>query len=455
MSDDRPNILVMLSDDHAQWALGAYGNQEIHSPGIDWLAENGTIMQNAMTLTPVCSPARASFWTGRYPSQHGIHDYLGPGEYRDGPWLDGEVGLGELLSGAGYRCGFFGKWHCGEPERTRPGFDNWHSIGRRTGPHYGEQEYWIEGEREILSGYQSRITTDAALSFLMQDDDRPFFAFVGLVATHSPYDHHAARHVDRYRKASFMDIPSDPTYRYGRLTGEGMIAGGDWRPRQMQYYAAVSEIDEQLGRIIDLLDERGQLENTLIVYTSDHGLNAGHHGLFGKGNATRPLNMFEESIRIPMIFGGWNGICPHQRRNEFVDHTDLFATILEIAGAQVSDERHYPGRSFASQLCNAQSLSDWKQIQVGEYGDLRMARSKTHKLIVRHGRGADELYDLEHDPRELRNGFEDPRNKQAIGVLTEALAEAFAPMEDSPRSGLLVADLRAHNSVEAWRGEPE
>ncbi len=462
MSADRaPNVLVMMSDDHGQWASGCYGNTELRTPAMDWLARTGVRMTHAMTMTPVCSPARATFWTGLAPSQHGIHDYLAPGEYRDGPWIDDETQLGEILHEAGYRCGFFGKWHCGTPEQTRPGFDEWFCIGRRTGPHNGEQHYIHNGEPYAETGYQSRITADAALRFIAGHGDpkaarRPFFAFVGLVATHSPYADHPPRLVESYRDATFRDIPREPIHRFGRITGEGRNAASTaWRERQAQYYASVSETDEQLGRMLDLLEQRGELENTLIVYTSDHGLNVGHHGLFGKGNATRPLNMLEESIRIPMVFGGWTGLFGGQVRSEMIDHADLFRTLADAARAPLPRNRHYPGRSLLPTLRHAASIPDWKRVQVGEYGDLRMARCESHKLIRRHGRGADQLFDLVRDPRETTNVLDSPSYAAVVATLDLAIADYFAPMADSPKSGLRVASLRSHNPVEAWRGESQ
>ncbi len=456
-----PNIVVMMSDDHGQWASGCYGNSELRTPSLDWLAGTGVRMENAMTVTPVCSPARATFWTGRYPSQHGIHDYLAPGAYRDGPWIEDEMQLGELLHGAGYRCGFFGKWHCGTPEQARPGFDEWFCIGRRTGPHNGEQHYIRNGEPYTETGYQARITTDAALRFIAApagpaEERVPFFAFIGPVATHSPYADHPPRLVASYREATLRDIPHEPVHPFGRITGEGVNAAPeDRRARQMQYYASVSEIDEQLGRVIDLLDQSGALRNTIVVYTSDHGLNVGHHGLFGKGNATRPLNMLEESIRIPMVFGGWDGLFRGQVRSEMIDHSDLFRTLAEAARVSLPADRYYPGRSFLPTLQRAATISDWKRVQVGEYGDLRMARSESHKLIRRHGRGADQLFDLIRDPRETISFVDDPAYASIVARLDRAIAEHFAPMADSPGSGLRVTSLRSHNPVEAWRGETE
>jgi len=472
---DRPNILVVLTDDHAQWALGCYGNREIRSPTMDWLAGRGVRMANAMTEGPVCSPARASFWTGRLPSQHGIHDFLGSREHRDQPWLEGETLLGELLHDAGYDCGFFGKWHCGRPAKTRTGFQRWCCIGARTGPHQGDQPYIIDGQEVALHGYQARLTTDMALDWLQnraaetsggdnggetdeadgeRTPNRPFFAFVGLVSTHSPYDHHPPRLVEQYRDAAFEEIPDDATHPIGRVRPEGAYRRSDWNHHRRQYYAAVSEIDEQLGRLVDHLDQAGELDNTLIVYTGDHGLNCGHHGLWGKANATRPVNFVEETIRIPMVFAGWDKLHDQQVRPEFVDHTDLFATLVEVGGAAPPTDRRYAGRSFAHLLTAGPAEFDWKQNHVAEYGDARMARSATHKLIRRHGRAPDELYDLLADPRETGNVIESPDQQRAVAELDAVLGATFDPIADSPNSGLRVAELPEHNDVEPWRGEP-
>jgi arylsulfatase A-like enzyme len=142
-------------------------------------------------------------------------------------------------------------------------------------------------------------------------------------------------------------------------------------------------------------------------------------------------------------------------RPEFADHADLFQTLAEAAGASLPADRHYPGRSFLPTLTRARSIADWKQVQVGEYGDLRMARSATHKLIRRHGRGDDQLFDLVADPRETHNVIGDPAHAHVVQELDAQIERRFAPMADSPKSGLRVTELRAHNNVEAWRGERE
>ena len=123
---EQPNIIVIMSDDHGQWALGSYGLEQIDTPNIDYLAKQGVLFENAMSPAPVCSPARASFFTGKMPSQHGVHDYLSESPEYDGEWLAGEVFLGERLQQLGYRTALIGKWHATTNSAPpQPGFDRW------------------------------------------------------------------------------------------------------------------------------------------------------------------------------------------------------------------------------------------------------------------------------------------------------------------------------------------
>ena len=242
-----PNILVFFSDDHAQWALPSYGNSEIHAPALSWLAQTGAQMQNACTPCPVCSPARASFWTGLYPSQHGVHDHLA----EDDPavaatdWLAGMPTLAEHLRGAGYTTALAGKWHCGAGETPRRGFDFWYSAWRKTPKNFGgENRYSDQGRVVTRRGQDTDIISEAAIDFLRgRDRDKPFFLFVGYATTHNPWRNRSRRHVAHYRRASFRDIPADAAYPFGER-GTSPPAPADPRECLAQYYAAVSMIDE-------------------------------------------------------------------------------------------------------------------------------------------------------------------------------------------------------------------
>ena len=209
---DQPNILVFLTDDHGQWASGCYGNSEIHSPTMDYLAKTGVRMTRAFTPSPVCSPARASFFTGRLPSQHGIHDWMHePTDVgRQHPGLDDQINIGQLLQDVGYQTALIGKWHCGKSWEPKPGFDRWFSYGDFQFPHKGEITFSDQGEIVNHNGYQTPVFTDKAVDFLRgRDRDKPFFLFVGYVDTHTPYSHHPDRLVESYRDCTFRDIPDE------------------------------------------------------------------------------------------------------------------------------------------------------------------------------------------------------------------------------------------------------
>lgn len=452
----RPNILVIMTDDHAQWALRCYGNQLVESPNLDYLAGIGARFNNAFTPTPVCSPARATFFTGRLPSQHGIHDWLKEQlpEVSERDWMRGEITLPQLLEPQGYETALVGKWHCGHGDVPQPGFTHWWSLGQAQGVHQGRHTFYCGDTPTDLVGFKSGVVSDHALDFLRRRDaHRPFFLFLGLIATHSPWSGHPERLVDRYRgRVDNRHLIPSAGYEMGRTAGEGrkLRTLAEKREALAQYYAAVTEIDEQAGRVFDELQSQGLWDDTVIVYTADHGLCFGHHGIWGKGNGSRPLNMLEESIRIPLLMrvpGSHEGVV----RDELVDHTDVFMTLLQLAGCSPDGEaraaRGYHGRSLAPVFCGG--TVDRKEALFGEYGPVRMVRTTSHKLVRRYPSGPDELYDLERDPGELENRITDSSYAAVRQALDQTLERHFAEVDGGVRSGL-AQPLPVHNGVEAW-----
>ncbi len=454
-----PNILLILTDDHAQWALGCYGNGEVRTPTLDALAAGGARMANAFTVTPVCSPARATLLTGRLPSQHGIHDWLQESDPLVGNhnWLAAETTLAQLLAGqGGYTVGLCGKWHCGRSDTPQPGFGYWFSDDRTSPPHRGEHAYRFQDQLVPLSGFSSHIHTQRALDFLRRRDRaRPFFLIVAHTGCHSPWRDQPERWTRHYRDAAFHDLPEDAPYPFGSSTGEeAPVSAEEQHAAHVQYYAAASDLDEQVGLLIDELDLQGILQDTLVFYVSDHGLNLGHHGLWGKGNASRPANMLEESIRVPLILHYPRAIAAGRVRTEFVDHTDLFQTLLDFAGVSLSADqrsrRRYPGRSFRP-LLQGQALPDWRTVQYGEYGDVRMIRTTGSKLVRRYPDGPHLLFDLNGDPRETTNLFAASQYQPLAQDLTARMEAFFNTFEEPARSGLNVTSLPHYNDAEAWR----
>ena len=448
----QPNILLFLTDDHGQWASGAYGNREVRTPHLDRLAAAGVVMENAFTPTPVCSPARASLLTGLTPSQHGIHDYIGAA-FDQKPWLATEQTLPELLQKAGYRTGLAGKWHIGNEDAPAPGFDSWFSVGSAYPLfHEGTREFCNQGRMETLSGYTDDIIAEQAASFVRATDERPFFLLVGLFAAHSPWRGHPERLASLYRNAAFSDIPAQESCAFGKQGLESLSVDRRYqREAHVQYYAAVSHIDEIVGRLVDAVDDAGKLNNTLVVYTSDHGLNCGHHGIWGKGNATLPLNMLEESIRVPLLLS-WPGVlAARTRKNEMVDHLDLFQTLAQAGEAKLPASPDYAGESILTLLLDHEEDRSWRDIQFGEYGTVRMARTHQFKLIRRLPNGPHELFDLEVDPRENCNLIDSPQHQAVTTELSQLLARHFHRFSTPAKSGTLGAALPQHNMTEAWR----
>lgn len=456
-----PNILLFLTDDHGAWALGCYGNTEIQSPTLDRLAAGGARFANAFTPCPVCSPARACLMTGRTPSQVGIHDWIQEAkpEYGDPDWLADEITLPELLHAAGYTCGLSGKWHLGRSHETPKGFDWYFGLPRWQGSHIETYTYIYNGTPVTLTGNKTRFITDYALDFLDHaPPDRPFFLNVDYIATHSPYGNQEPDLVARYAAATFRDIP--PYVPHPWHQNEDFRQGADFSreavlSRYQSYYAAVTDMDRQIARLLDRLAECGQLDNTLVVYTSDHGLTLGQHGFWGKGNSTRPLNMYETSLRIPLILA-WPGHIPAgQTVTHCVDHYDTFQTLCEVAGVHLDTpglaDRHYPGRSYWP-LTQGEAVPDWRDTRFGEYGDLRMIRMPRYKLVRRYPHGPDDLFDLQADPSETVNLADCPENAPLQHALETELDAFYTQHDDPAKSGLRIKSLRQHNErSEAWR----
>ncbi|MCC5844523.1 MAG: sulfatase-like hydrolase/transferase [Verrucomicrobia bacterium] len=459
MTQSLPNILVFLTDDHGQWASSANGNRELHTPVMQWMADTGVCVEKAFCLNPVCSPARASFWTGQIPSRHGLHDYLGePNESPDHRGIAGQPTLGLYLKQAGYRTGMVGKWHAGDYWTPMPGFDTWFTSLQGTNARFQEQEFVDGTDRIKAFGHQEVFYTERAIQFLREPrgEREPFFLYVGYTNTHSPHTSEPAPLRHHYRNCAFQDIPREehvPAHGHARVA----IFDPDEPARRAHladYYAAVENIDQQMLHIITELENRGELENTLIVYTSDHGHMNGHHGLHTKANATLPANFLEESIRVPLLLRG-PGI-PAAQTTVRADHCDLFATLLDAAGCPVRehlDRQRSPGESLLPALRNPASTR--RALQFSESGPNRMVRSDTDKLILRypHPSGLPvhhEYYDLAADPRETVNRYEEAQFKERIRFLRLELETFFGRYAESSADGLGEGLKRKHNAQSLW-----
>lgn len=446
----KPNIIVFLTDDHGPWAANCFGTPEIRTPALDSLVQHGIYFPNAYTPSPVCSPARASFWTGLYPSQHGIHDWIDEKSYPK-KWLPEESPtLATLLRDAGYRTGFVGKWHCGQSWVHQPGFDFYVGENKDQYPHRGQCKFNDNGRDVTYIGQRSDFLTSRAIDFLSDTSDkRPVFLFVGLTDTHSPFTDHPQHLVDHYTKNPVSSVKVE---RYSgsatRLPGK-MPLPAEHARRMAQYAAAVETIDNCLGRVLDHLTAIGSANQTAVLYTGDHGHMNGHHGLYFKGNGTVPQNFYDESIRVPCVWRMPASSAGGRKSMSWVNHCDQFETILDLAGVNFRRGTvSYPGVSLLPYL-NGTSEPQ-REIAICEYGNARMVRTPNLKLIVRKGQGLfDEAFDMKNDPRETINVEPKLRESDALAAARSFMNQHFSKFRITGRDGF-ADNIQKHNSNEPW-----
>ncbi len=418
----RPNVVFFMTDDHGAWALGSGGCRQMHTPNIDRLAEEGTRFTQAFACTPVCSPSRMTYMTGALPCRHGVQDWLVP---RDsfGPesrrWLSGFTTWSEVLAANGYTLGMCGKWHMGEDDRAQAGFSYWATIPGGGGP-YRDPEFVVNGERRKMQGFKTDCVAGFALDFLGQVKNRPFCLFVPFYAPHTPFDYQPEEYRKPYENFAFSCFPRTPTHPWanpGTTRHHGDVES------MRGYSALVTGVAANVGRILRKLDEMGVRENTTVIFTADQGFNCGHHGVWGKGNGTIPFNMYEESIRVPLI---WNhpGRIPRGRTVEaMVSSYDFFPTILDYLGLKAAPDERRVGRSYAPFLAGRNPA--WRSRLYFEYAYVRAVRTRNLKYVQRSSQWPSELFDLEADPGETRNVIHDAGQQAQVRALARELDEFF------------------------------
>lgn len=433
-----PNILFILSDDQGAWAMGCYGNREIHTPNLDRLAEEGVRFEHFFCASPVCSPARASLLTGRIPSQHGVHDYLCEGNGGCGQraiqYLEGQTGYTDLLCEAGYECALSGKWHLGDGAHPQKGFTFWYTHQKGGGPYYNAPMF-RDGQPVTEPGYITDVITDEALRFLDgRDREKPFYLSVHYTAPHSPWvGCHPQEYVDLYRDCPFHSCPQEPAHPWANV--DVLPGYKDPIPNLQGYYAAVTAMDANIGRLLDRLEAENLAEDTLVIYTSDNGFNCGQHGIWGKGNGTFPLNMYDSSVQVPFL-ARHPGHIPEGRVCErMVSAYDFLPTLMEYLGLDNPLAGDLPGRSFAPWLRGEQAPEERPVVVFDEYGPVRMIRTQTRKYVRRLPYGPDEFYCLDTDPGERENRIGDPACAEEIAQMRRQLDGWFVRYADPAIDG--------------------
>jgi len=441
--EKRPNILFIMADDHAAHAISAYGSTINQTPQLDRLAGQGMRFDRMFAVNSICTPSRATILTGKYSHINGVPVF----NRFDGS----QPTVAKYLQAAGYYTGIIGKWHL---ESDPTGFDKWTILPGQGD--YFNPTFLEAGGKRVIQGYVTDITTDLSINFLKnRPQDKPFFLMC----------HHKAPHrnwqPDAKHKAMFAGkvIPEPATLRddgVGRsdaireckqkvlenlspndtkgappagLSGDELLK---WKyQRYMQdYLACVQSVDDNVGRLLDYLDEAGLTANTLVIYTSDQGFFLGDHGLYDK------RFMYEESIRMPFLVRWPAVIKPGSVQSAMGINPDFAPTFMEAAGLPVPADMQ--GRSLMP-LFKGKVPDDWRGSWYYRYyhdpGDHNTrahygVRTTTHKLIYFWKKDQWEMYDLVADPGEMHNLYSDPAQAETVAKLKAELYQLKKELKD-------------------------
>ncbi|MCY4482723.1 MAG: sulfatase-like hydrolase/transferase [Spirochaetaceae bacterium] len=443
---DRPNIVFILTDDQAIWAAGCYGNPEIRTPSLDRIAATGVRFENYFVTVPVCSASRATLLTGRIPSQHGVHDFLkGPRALGADPrtFLTDEVCYTDVLAEHGWNCALSGKWHLGSSSLPQHAFSHWFAHPRGAG-FYNNHDMIRDGETVTTSGYVTNVITDDALAYIDAHaaDESPFYLSVHYTAPHAPWTGHPQDIVDSYDDCAFESCPQEKLHPWAKVpkgspfaASSGLSDNMGNRESLKGYFAAVTALDLDVGRILDKLEEKGLRGDTLVVFTSDNGYSCGHHGFWGKGNGTSPVNMYENSIKVPFL-ATHPGVIPEGIvQSAMVSEHDFMPTLLEYVGLPPPDT-NLAGISFLAALKDEQASGREQVCVYDEYGSCRMIRTAQWKYVHRYSDHPNELWDLVNDRDERTNLIDDPAQADRIKELRGQMEEWFDRYVEPDKDGL-------------------
>ena len=468
---DRPNIIFIMSDDHAAHAISAYGSHVNQTSNIDRLAREGMLLRNVFVTNSICTPSRAAILTGQYSHLNGVPVFNRFDSTRQT--------VAKLLQQGGYYTGMIGKWHLGSDPA---GFDRWEILPGQ-GSYFNPILYTATGEKTYTGRYVTDLLTDLAIDFLKErPKDKPFFLMLHNKAPHRPWEpdeQHRRQFADRWipepetlwdsyatrtdaLHENLQRVTADMTNRdlklpappdltgpdltkwyaikpdsvtitrdgkQATLTGEAL---GRWKfQRYMQdYLATIQSVDDNLGRLLGFLDSSGLAKNTIVIYTSDQGFFLGDHGLFDK------RFMYEESLRTPFIVR-WPGTIKAGTTSDVMAlNIDYAPTFLEAAGLKIPADMQ--GRSLLP-VFKGRTPADWRTSMYYRYyhdpGDHNTrahygVRTRTHKLIYFWKKDQWELFDLVSDPFELHNLYGQPGQEELTASLQRELMRLKRSVHD-------------------------
>jgi arylsulfatase A-like enzyme len=419
----RPNIVFVFADQMRAHAMGCMGNKQVITPHLDKLASEGVLVTNGISAQPVCSPYRAQILTGRYGHSTGVI-------HNDIRLPDSEIVISELMKKQGYATGYIGKWHLCEyrsnpvDAKSRRGWDFW--AVRNCSHQHLKPEYWLNDSKEPIRvpGWEPDVQTDLAVKFIKKNKQGPFCLFLSFGPPHNPYVA-PDKYVEMYKNKKLTPRPNVPGGKTTNL---------------LQYYAMTTSLDTCMGRINDALDEAGISEDTIVVFSSDHGDMLGSQGHRLK---QRP---WEESINIPFIIRYPRKIKARQRRDWIVSSVDVMPTLLGLCDMSIPSQVQgldysstFLGKSKkerdAAFLFNVHKgggpKTDWRGIRTKEW------------TYAYHFSGDWVLYDLKNDPYQLKNLIDDPKFAAKKNQLREQLESMRKTLGESlPLKGKMPDPIR-------------
>ncbi len=481
----RPNIIFIMTDDHAAHAISAYGSRVNKTPNLDRIAQGGALLTSVFATNSICTPSRAVILTGQYSHINGVTVF--------NRFDSSRMTVARLLQAGGYYTGMIGKWHLGSDPA---GFDKWEILPGQ-GVYFDPIFYTATGEKTYTGRYATDVITDLALDFIQnRPRGKPFFLMMHHKAPHRPWqptdqrkthfatlripepvtfwDNYETRtdalHENQQRVAADLNnrdlkLPPPPGLNGDSLTawlntkpdsvlttraGQSITLKGvelvRWKyQRYMQdYLATVQSVDESVGRVLDYLDKTGLARNTVVIYTSDQGFFLGDHGLFDK------RFMYEESIRMPFLVRWPAGIRAGMKSDAMALNVDFAPTFLDLARLPIPAEMQ--GRSLLPVL-RGHTPPGWRTSMYYRYyhdpGDHNTrvhygVRTRTHKLIYFWKKDQWELFDLVNDPYELHNLYGQP----GLDSLTVALKAELLRLKSALRDDDQLADVQLPNGVD-------
>ena len=452
----RPNILFVMSDDHASHAMSCYGSRINKTPHLDRIADGGMIFQNCFCVNSICTPSRANILTGLHSHLNGVKTLGDP--------LDGrKPNVAKMLQASGYQTAMVGKWHLGHGGNADPtGFDYWNVLPGQ-GSYYDPVMIEEDGRKQH-EGYATDIITDFSLEWLQnRDKDQPFFLMCHHKAPHRPWDSdekHARMFEDgdvpmpdnffddyanrsnaaKEAKMRVFGHMNDRDLKIEKLgpPPEGLsdeeLANWQYQRYIKEYLRCVASIDDNVGRLLDYLDADGVADDTMVIYTSDQGFFLGDHGWYDK------RFMYEESLRMPFIVRYPRAVGAGSSTHAMALNIDFAETWLDYAGLQIPDDMQ--GSSLRP-IFEGETPDDWRESMYYRYW-MHLShhhvpahygiRTHRYKLIYYYGEALGtsgsvnqstepewELFDLEKDPNEMCSVYDDPAYADVVKELTAEL----------------------------------